>query len=95
MLLGAWRPRVNRQLWHHQPELSDSAELRIEPPACAGTRGHSSKRNVRRRRRRAVARGFAHAADIAMGIQSKTGLAAVPQGARNGLAIRVLRSTRF
>ena len=70
MHLGEWRPRVKRQLRPHQPELSDSAELRIEPPAFTGTRGHSSKRNVRRRRGTAAARGFAHVGDIAMGVTS-------------------------
>jgi hypothetical protein len=95
MHLGAWRRRVKRQLRPHQPELFDSAELRIEPPACAGTRGHSSKRNVRRQRRTVVARGFGYAGDIAMGVTSDTVPAAVPRHARDGLAISVLRTTRF
>src|SRR5262249_36055354 len=63
----AWRPRIKRQLRPHQPELSDSAELRIEPPACTGTHGYSSKRNLRRRRLRSVAHSLAHAGDIAVG----------------------------
>jgi hypothetical protein len=92
---GAWRPRVKWQLRPHQPELFDSAELRIEPPACTGTRGCSSKRNVRRRRGRSVARGFAQAGNIAMDVPSDMGPAAVPRHARDGVAIRVLRSTRF
>jgi hypothetical protein len=92
---GAWRPRVKRRLRPHQPELVHLAELRIEPPAFTGTHGHSSQRNVHRRRRTAVARGFAHAGDIAMGIQSKAEPAAVSRHARDGVAIRLIRSTRF
>jgi hypothetical protein len=95
MLLGEWRPRVKRQLRPHQPGLFDSAELRIELPACIGTREYSSKRSVRRGRRMAVARSLAHAGDIAMGGPGETVPAAVPRHARDGVAIRMLRSTRF
>ena len=87
--------REQQMLNPHQPELFDSAELRIEPPAFTGTHGHSSKRNVRRRRGTAVACGFAHAGDIAMGRSIRYGSAAVPLHARNCLAITMLQSSRF
>jgi hypothetical protein len=45
MPAGAWLA-----LRPHQPELFDSDELRIEPPALAGTHGYSSMESLRRHR---------------------------------------------
>jgi hypothetical protein len=95
MQSGAWRPQVKLQLRPHQPELFDSAERRIEPPAFTGIRGHSSKRSLRRRRGTAAARGSERAGNIAMGAPYETASAGVPRHDRDSVAMRVLLSTRF